>query len=57
MGIRDYGGGTVGIDGNSGGLWGRTAILGEAVKADGNSGRPYPTQTGQRSSELTANSG
>ncbi len=35
LGIRDYGGGTVGIDGNSGGLWGRTAILGEAVKADG----------------------
>ena len=29
------------------GLWG----------ADGTAGRPFPTQTGQRSGELTANSG
>lgn len=32
-------GGLWGIDGNSGGLWKRTAILGEAVEADGRAAR------------------
>ena len=33
------------------------AIILESLGADGNSRRPFPTKTGQRSGELTANSG